>query len=105
MKKISILITVFAILCSYHNTTAQESNSTEKKTEEAITQNGYQKIELSKVSEIIRAAVEKDYPGASITEAYIDTHKNYKLILAINNETKTVYTNARGEWFDPSKEG
>ena len=105
MKKLPILAAFFAILFSIQNISAQEIASTTEKKEGITQQDTYQKIELDKVSEIIKAAVEKDFPGASIAEAYIDANKNYKLVLTLNNETKTVYTNARGEWFDPNKQG
>jgi len=40
-----------------------------------------------------------------LTKVYIDTNQIYRLIISMNNQTKIVYLNARGEWFDPSKEG
>ncbi|WP_074406911.1 hypothetical protein [Aquimarina megaterium] len=105
MKKISIIAAICVVLFSFETVSAQEVEEALPitKTEASTNQQDYKQVKIDKLSEIIKAAVEKDFPEASISEAYTDKIGNYKLILAIGNDTKTVYTNARGEWFDPNK--
>lgn len=107
MKKISIIAAIGVVLFSFETVSAQEIEEALPitKTEASTDQQDYKQVKIDKLSEIIKAAVEKDFPEARISEAYTDKIGNYKLILAIGNDTKTVYTNARGEWFDPSKKG
>ncbi|WP_438425976.1 hypothetical protein [Aquimarina macrocephali] len=107
MKKISIIAAICVVLFSFQTVSAQEVEEALPitKTEASTNQEDYKQVKIDKLSEIIKAAVEKDFPEASISEAYTDKIGNYKLILTIGNDTKTVYTNARGEWFDPSKKG
>jgi hypothetical protein len=107
MKKISVITAIGVVLFSLQTVSAQQAEEAlpTTKTEASINQDDYKQIKINNLSEIIKAAVEKDYPKASIAEAYGDKVGNYKLILAIGKDTKTVYTNARGDWFDPNKKG
>ncbi|PKV48481.1 hypothetical protein ATE84_0480 [Aquimarina sp. MAR_2010_214] len=107
MKKTSIITAVGVVLFSLQTVSAQQAEEALPitKTEASTDQDDYKQIKVDNLSEIIKAAVEKDYPKASIAEAYADKIGNYKLILAMGKDTKTVYTNARGEWFDPNNKG
>ncbi len=105
MKKIPVLLAICAISLSSTITSAQQAEEALPitKTEASTDQKDYTEIHTDKLSEIIKAAVEKEYPGATISEAYTDKAGNYKLVLAMDNGTKTAYTNSRGEWFTPEK--
>lgn len=105
MKKIPMVALLCPIIFSMQSITAQQSKEALllHPTEVVEVQDKYQPLKVDKLSEIIKAAVEKDFPGASIAEAYTDKIGNYKLVLTIENDSKTVYTNARGEWFYPEK--
>lgn len=103
MKKIFVLIAVCAISLSSANVFAQQTEEELPVTKTYADQGDYKKIHTDKLSEIIKAAVEKDFPEATISEAYTDKKGNCKLILTINNTTKTVYANSRGEWFTPEE--
>ncbi|WP_160114070.1 hypothetical protein [Aquimarina sp. AU119] len=105
MKKIPMIALLCAIVFSMQNVSAQQSQEVLPldPIEVVEVQDNYQPLKVDRLSEIIKAAVEKDFPGASIAEAYTDKIGNYKLVLAMGNDSKTVYTNARGEWFDPEK--
>ncbi len=105
MKKLSIIIAAMTVLFSFQTLSAQQTEETNQKTQAVVQQDEYKQVEADKISEIIKAAVEKDFPGTTITEAYTDKIGNYKLVLTIENDIKTVYTNNRGEWFDPGKKG
>ncbi len=105
MKKTSIIILLCAFVFSMQNISARQSKKTLSinSVELIEIQDKYQPFKIDKFSEIIKAAVEKDFLGASITEAFTDKKGNYKLVLVIDNDTKIVHTNARGEWFNSEK--
>ncbi len=105
MKKIHIIYIACMVLFSSQYMIAQQDEEALPitMTEAATDQDKYMQMKVDKLSEIVKAAVEKDFPKASISEAYTDKVGNYKLILAMDSDTKTVYTNARGEWFNPEE--
>ncbi|WP_438710768.1 hypothetical protein ACSTS3_18955 [Aquimarina muelleri] len=105
MKKIPVLLAICAISLSSTIASAQQAEEVLPitKTEATTNQEDYEEFPTDKLSEIIKAAVEKDFPGATISEAYTDKTGNYKLVLTMDNSTKTAYTNSRGEWFTPKK--
>tara|TARA_A100001518_G_C1176620_1_gene26213 strand:+ start:53 stop:391 length:339 start_codon:yes stop_codon:yes gene_type:complete len=104
MKNLMMTAAVAAMIFATANTNAQstQAEKTLVKTEVAV-QEGFQKIETSNVPDAVKAAVQKDFEGASIAEAYINKKKEFKLVLeSEGGEAKTVYANAKGEWIKPS---
>ncbi|MFC5047940.1 hypothetical protein ACFSTE_00840 [Aquimarina hainanensis] len=103
MKKLSILIAVFVV--SFSSTIIAQGSQTAPAIEEAVievAQEKYTKVATDQVSNVVKAAVEKDFEGATIKEAFQDEEGNFKLVLVIGEETKTVYANKNGEWFNPN---
>ncbi len=108
MKKINIILVICSVFYSSQITYGQQYDEDALPIVESdpyFDQDSYTLIKTDKLSEIIKAAVEKDFPKATIAKAFTDNTGNYKLILKTGNTTKTVYTNARGEWFTPKNEG
>ena len=72
-------------------------------TEEIVEVGTYEPIEISALPESVTDAVSTDFAGATLAEAYKDEEDNYKLVLTVGEESKTVYTNATGEWIEPNE--
>ncbi|WP_344926472.1 hypothetical protein [Aquimarina addita] len=64
-------------------------------------QDDYRQIETDEISKTVVHVVEETYPGAGIAEAFIDKTGNYKLIIVVDRNSKIVYINSTGEWFNP----
>lgn len=63
-----------------------------------VNQEEFQEIAVEEVPEAITAALEKDYAGATISKAYVNEAKEYKLEIAMGEETGVLYANENGEW-------
>jgi len=63
-----------------------------------IQQDGFEAIAIDDLPDAVKKAVDRDYEGASVSEAYMNEHRQYKLILNVEETPKTVYANEKGEW-------
>lgn len=93
MKKL-ILSAVIALgsLSIYANT----NNPFENAKIEANVRVEYTEVSVDSVPALVKAALEKAYPGAKIEKAYINEKKEYKLELSVSDQKATVYTDANG---------
>lgn len=106
MKRLTYIIAAAALLFSTQTTIAQEDTveaNPVTMSEEFVEQATYKAIEVSDVAAEVIAAVEKDFSGATIAEAYTDEEGNFKLVIVLDKDSKTVYTNAAGEWIEPNE--
>ena len=62
------------------------------------TQDGFEKISVSDLPNAVKEAVAKDFSEATVSEAFVNENKQYKLVLTMGEESKTVYANEKGEW-------
>ncbi|WP_066218676.1 hypothetical protein [Formosa haliotis] len=58
----------------------------------------FKEIKVSEVPKAVTDAVSNDFAGATITKAYVNDEKEYKLELELDGAMETVYANASGEW-------
>ena len=58
----------------------------------------YTEVNVNAVPATIKAALQTAYSGTKIVKAYINSKKEYKLELSVNNQKATVYTDANGNW-------
>ena len=94
-----------AMFFSVESATAQVTN---ENAEIATEQQAQQKEDWKEVQQAdlpteINDAIETDYAGASVSEAYVkekDGEKKYKLILSTDQGEKEVYADAQGNWID-----
>ncbi|UGU14782.1 hypothetical protein LS482_13885 [Sinomicrobium kalidii] len=61
-------------------------------------QEEFKEIAVEEVPEAISAALAKDYKGATISKAYVNEAKEYKLEIAMGDKTGVLYANESGEW-------
>jgi len=103
MKKLMMTAAVAAMIFATANTNAQtQAERTPAQMEKSV-QEGFQKIEISDIPNTVTEAVEQEFKGASIAEAYMNKKKEFKLILKTEGaEAKTIYANAEGEWIKPN---
>ena len=68
---------------------------------EGIFSQDFSEIKLEDVPEAITKALEKDFPGATITKAFANEESTYKLEVAKSeSEAITLYADAEGNWLD-----
>ncbi len=58
----------------------------------------FTEVAVDKLPETITNAVKKDYAGATIVKAYVNTENEYKLELKIKETINTVYADKDGNW-------
>lgn len=63
----------------------------------------YSKIDVKEVPVAILQEITEKYPGFSITQAFVSTDKEYKLMLADGKSAVTVYYNANAEFVKEQK--
>ncbi|MCX2681024.1 hypothetical protein OOZ15_13810 [Galbibacter sp. EGI 63066] len=63
-------------------------------------QEEYVEIEIAEVPQAITDKLAADYPGAELTKAYKNEASEYKLEVAVGEQTATLYANENGEWIE-----
>lgn len=107
MKKLSVIITVVAV-AFFSQVNAQSEDLAFVAENDLLTEipenlGTYSPIEIADVPEEVATAVATDFEEATIVEAYVDEESNYKLVLTMGEDSKTVYANAAGEWIEPNE--
>lgn len=65
-----------------------------------IVQDNFKEIAVSDLPIAVTDAVSADFSEATIAKAYVNDAKEYKLILSIDGDFKTIYVNESGEWIN-----
>ncbi|MDW5288311.1 hypothetical protein [Formosa sp. PL04] len=65
-----------------------------------VLQDEYKEIKVSELPTVITDAVSADFSEATISKAYVNELKEYKLELTMDGVIKTVYTDAAGKWIN-----
>lgn len=103
MKKLLIVPVVALGMLFTSNVNAQVDGDKQAPTEEG-TQEEYAKIDNAELPAAVTAAVERDFKGSTVAEAYLGKDKSYKLVLVNEAGDKgMVYVDATGKWITPSK--
>lgn len=63
-------------------------------------EDNFQRIDVSQLPKAIVDAVQRDFSGATIAEAYVNELNIYKLVLVSGLDKKTFYADAQGNWID-----
>ncbi|MEJ1221195.1 hypothetical protein [Sediminicola sp. 1XM1-17] len=64
-------------------------------------QDGYTEIESSALPEAVATALTTDYPTATISKAYVNKDKQYKLeVMLKDGAVATIYADENGNWLE-----
>lgn len=107
MKKICLSgLAATALFFSVETATAQvyEETSSEQQTEQ---KKDMEQIQVEELPNGVQQAVERDFQGATISEAYVkekEGETKYKVVITtLQGETRELYADAQGNWIE--KEG
>jgi len=67
---------------------------------ESIFIQDFTEIKIEALPEAVTAALEKDFPGASINKAYVNGELNYKLEISNAEVELVLYADAEGNWIE-----
>ncbi|QIH38745.1 hypothetical protein G7A72_08030 [Flavobacterium sp. Sr18] len=95
MKK---LLLSAAIVLGSLSSYAREVPTVQVQNQSSVLQEGY--IEVEKVPDAVKKALETAYPGAVLGKAYINSKKEYKLEITVKDQKATVYADAAGNWIN-----
>jgi hypothetical protein len=95
MKK---LLLSAAIVLGSLSIYAGEVPTVQVQNQSSVVQEGY--IEVEKVPDAVKKALETAYPGAVLGKAYINAKKEYKLEITVKDQKATVYADAAGNWIN-----
>ena len=99
MKK---LILTVAILASGISTFAISNTIVATEGIHAVMNDEFKEVALDKLPAAVVSAVEKDFPGATISKAYVNSTEQYKLEITLEGSTSTVYADKEGSWLEES---
>jgi len=95
MKKVFI---ISALMLGFVSITTAQNTLLAANEIVCVEQDGFEAIAVDDLPDAVKKAVVKDYEGASVSEAYVNENKQYKLVLNMEGASKTVYANEKGEW-------
>jgi uncharacterized protein YdeI (BOF family) len=95
MKK---LVLSAAILLGSMSSFAQTAAAVKPQAAKQAVQDSFKEIKATELPETVKKALSTDYPDASVSKAYINDKKEYKLDIAMGDQKATVYTDANGAW-------
>ncbi|GAB2760939.1 hypothetical protein [Salinimicrobium soli] len=110
MKKICLtVVAASAMLFSAQNLSAQVAVEEQVAVEATVSQDSeYTQIEITDLPAEVQQALERDYEGAVITEAYVkevEGAKEFKLVVkTAKGEEKELHADAEGNWIDQDQE-
>lgn len=104
MKKMCLTaLAATAMMFSVESVTAQVyEEATPQQPEIQKQKDDMEKIEVKELPEKVQQAVDRDFQGATVAEAYVkekDGKKKYKLVLTTQEgESKELYADEEGNW-------
>ena len=110
MKRLNLIAVIAgALFFSVESATAQENQNNQSQTAtEQTQQKDFEQIEAQDLPDEVRQALERDYEGATVAEAYSkekDGEAKYKIVVNTQDgESKELYADAQGNWIDKEKE-
>ena len=62
------------------------------------TQEVFKELKAEELPEAVKTALKTSYPDATLTKAFVNEKKEYKMEIAVGDKTATVYADAEGNW-------
>ncbi|MEL4307765.1 hypothetical protein [Joostella sp. CR20] len=63
-------------------------------------QDDYKEIAVSEIPTAVQESLQADYAGATITKAYVNDEKTYKLEVTMGDQSGILFANENGEWVE-----
>ncbi len=100
MKKQTITAILACALIGFPLVKVQGGQAEVAKPLSIILVNEFQPIKTTKVPTAVKKAIAEDFSGATLTKAFSNDSKEYKLVLKLNGQSqaKTVFANQNGKW-------
>ena len=96
MKKVFLLSALaFASLTTF---ATNQVNPNQLRTEVSITQEEFKEVKPTDIAQPVKDALKRDFADATVSNAYVNEKNEYKLVLSVGEQTKTVYADAKGNW-------
>lgn len=106
MKKLGMTMMAAAAMFFTVQTASAQVEGQDRTTMEQRTQQqeDFQQIEVTELPSEVQQAVERDFQGATVSEAHIrdrDGEANYKIVIATQDgESRELFADAQGNWID-----
>ena len=106
MKKICLtVVAASAMLFSAQSVSAQQAEQEKVVVEAEVQETAeYRKIEITELPAEVQQAVERDFEGALISEAYVkeqEGEQKFKLLVkTADGEEQELFADAQGNWID-----
>lgn len=99
MKKLMIVaIMAFGTMTVFAQ---EEANVEAEATEVVVAQDDFSEVAVTELPEAVTEAVAKNYPTATIKNAYVNEKQQYKLEVFLEDGTAgTLYADAEGNWIE-----
>lgn len=94
MKKV-FLLSAFAI-ATFSTFATTQINSIA--TSIVISQEEFKEIKPDEIAQPVKDALKRDFADATVSNAYVNEKNEYKLVLTLGDDSKTVYADANGNW-------
>ena len=96
MRKVFLLSALaFASLTTF---ATNQVNPNQLRTEVSITQEEFKEVKPTDIAQPVKDALKRDFADATVSNAYVNEKNEYKLVLSVGEQTKTVYADAKGNW-------
>ena len=101
MKKLilsAILLGSISTFAQEAKTTKETKVTTTEATSKSSVQENYKEIKSEELPEALKTSLKVSYPEATVTKAYVNDKKEYKMDIAVGDQKATVYADAQGNW-------
>lgn len=99
MKKLILSVAlVLGSLTTFAQASAVSKTETTKTEVTKTVQEKYTEIKTAEVPDAVKTALKTAYPDATLSRAYVNDKKEYKLELTVGDQNATVYADANGNW-------
>ncbi|NJB84112.1 hypothetical protein [Wenyingzhuangia aestuarii] len=99
MKKLVLSI---AILASGVSTYAITNNVSPETSINILMNEEFTEISVEELPSAITASVQKDFPTATVSKAFVNASGQYKLELTVDGNANTIYADKEGNWLEES---
>lgn len=67
-------------------------------TEKTVYVQDFKEIKAEELPEAVKTALKTSYPDATLDKAYVNSSREYKLDITVEDQKATVYADANGNW-------